>query len=785
MERTSIFLLVIACCCAIQFTYAQSITTPTIIDVHEDDRAATIFWNSKTAVYDFRYDSDKQQGIYSYKIEWGPVSEGFTHSSITPYRAFMCQPLEPGVTYQAKVYALDTLGRQSQASSTISFQHDATKVNDMRTRLNGFFDDFNLPMGAFEERDWNQSYSGCMAIGRVSQHINNQFHAHNVVASNHCDRGAASSRVRHPFDFTDRTGVIEFDLDGSQKGRQFWYLDLTPFSRKRDLTGHADLVSTDSEMADPPFMLRIAELTSTIRVQLADQEGRLYELPNMFENGACGNSMEYCDGENLAPLINVRKHWRIELSKTALKIFINGIKVVDGSLVTEYSPNGLEFEVAQVNWLTFSYNTGKENFVLSMIHWDNFGFDAPSTYTQQSVIHNYTDGELGSETDQTGNEFSVGKVAGLTSPAISQINIPDNILDLNGNAPISAALMFTMQGNDYQWSNVETIVLNGVSYDYPEPLGVNPNILPSQLINTHRPYSAILDVDPADLLTGINTIEYYLNNPRLLNIHIELEYPINAAPAYTPPHEVYDDHVSKLMGFWQAANTAGPGIVFNAINQTPFWTLEYESNPSPDIDRWYVYEDPVSEVLSLSILANSQAQLAATGEVAGIEYYEIWLDKQVVKTIYVNEDSEIAAFKHDIELDLTPFSNGIHELFVQAYDINGIASSFDAFLASAAPGEYLPTLIDIQNLTSAVDLLADDTGISLFPNPSAGEFQIKGDLTDYQIHILDTNGIIHEDISTSQPELRIQLDDLPAGLYLIQIVRNDNELLSLQKILKQ
>jgi hypothetical protein len=55
---------------------AQSIPVPTIIEVKEDDRVATIYWNSKTNTYAVNWDPDKQVGIYSYLIEWGKVSEG-------------------------------------------------------------------------------------------------------------------------------------------------------------------------------------------------------------------------------------------------------------------------------------------------------------------------------------------------------------------------------------------------------------------------------------------------------------------------------------------------------------------------------------------------------------------------------------------------------------------------------------------------------------------------------------------------------------------------------------
>lgn len=139
MKQTPIAVLFVFLCFYLQKTEAQTITSPNIIEVDEDDRVATIFWNSKTYVYDFQYDPDKQDGIYSYRIEWGPVSEGFIHTSITPYRAHMCQALVPGIMYQARVFSLDINGNQSAPSTPITFQHDGTKVDDMRTRLNGFF----------------------------------------------------------------------------------------------------------------------------------------------------------------------------------------------------------------------------------------------------------------------------------------------------------------------------------------------------------------------------------------------------------------------------------------------------------------------------------------------------------------------------------------------------------------------------------------------------------------------------------------------------------------------
>lgn len=761
--------------------YTQ-IERPEILEVLEDDRVATIYWNSKTD----SNDADQDKGIFSYLVEWGPVEEGFIYNAITPYRVHMCQALEPGVNYQARIYALDTLGRKSLASEYVNFQHDDAKVKDMRSRLNGFFDDFNESRGGFEERNWNQSYTGCMQIGKVSQHINDQYHGHNVIASGYCDRAAASSRVRYPFDFENRTGVIEFDLDGSQRGRQFWYLDLLPFERKRDLTGHIDIGISDPDgPADPPHLLRIAQIGNNIEVQIADDQGRLFVLADQYRDDACGSITAFCEGENLDAFINVRKHWRIELSKTDIRIFINGIKVVDGNLVTDDTPEGLAFETAQVNWLLFSYNTIKDNYEVSMIHWDNFGFDAPEGYQQNTVIHNYTDGELGTRTGRTGNDFSVGSVSSIEEPALFNIPIPDQILDQNGQPPIKADLMFTIQGSDYEWLEEEFISVNGRQYSHPEPSSENPDLEVSDIVQTLRPYSAVLALDPADLIEGNNEINFHLNNPRLLNVHIELEYPIESAPNFTPPMEIFSDHMSELMGFREFANQVGPGIVFRTIGETPFWTLESEYFPEPDIQRWYIYEAPVSETLDLDIIANSEVQLAATGKVSGINYYEIWIDKEVVRTIRVDEESPVAAFRHRVTLDVSDLENGQHELYIQAYDVNGNPSLFDAFSANATSGLYMPTIFNVDNVISSSDEFAFDKILEVYPNPTDSRLQISGNLSDFHVYLTDVNGKTMARFQSLDSDLTIDLSNHPDGLYCIHALNKHNGSNQIFKIVKQ
>lgn len=700
--KTSLLLPAVFFCLCISLSLSgQTPATPTILEITEDDRAAVIFWNSKTTTYQYPYDPEKNLGVFSYLVEWGPVNAGFIHREVTPYRAFQAQPLVPGTVYEARVFALDSDGKKSAASNVMQFQHSDVKVNDMRSRLNGFFDDFNLPMGPFDEAKWNQAYSGCNRPGWNSQHINDEFHAHNVVATNGgCDRGTSNSRPRAIFDFTNRTGVIEFDMDGAKSSRLRWYIDISPANKKRDLSGHIGV--NNSSLGDPAYMVRIMEKGHGVRIQLSDANGTLKELPIQFRNNACGDNLTRCP-ENLFPIPNVRRHWRIELSKTDLRIFIAGHLAIDASLITSDTPNGLPYEEAYLNWVLFSYNTGKENLPTAMIHWDNFGFDAPTGWTQNTVTHNYTDGVLGTETLNTADHKPSGKPSELDDPAIFNIPIPDPIVDLQGNMPLQTELMFTLQGSSYSWTSSDSITVNGHTYSFPKPTSDIPNFPDKQLIWGAKPYSVTLDIDPAHLNTGNNDIRFYLNRALLLNMHIELLFPKNQAPNFSQPIDIFSDHMQRLMEFRNHYET-GPGLVISEIDGINFRTHSEFTGSSTSTGKRYVKQTPVSGIVDFELAGNSKAQLTSMAHSFGMEYMDILIDGQVFERVYLNEDSPIAAFQKIYQLNTTCLSNGVHDVFIYIYDSDGRSSVLDIFEKGHKSGEYIPIEITVNNPQNTPEL---------------------------------------------------------------------------------
>lgn len=767
---------------------AQDVYQPSILSVKQDDRVATLFWNSKMDTYQANYDPDKQKGIYSYLVEWGTVEEGFIHREVTPYRSFMVQPLEPGKIYQARIYNIDVYGKLSVPSAAVSFQHSSARVEVMRAKLNGFFDDFNRSMGPFSERDWNQAYSGCMEVGSASQHINDQYHAHNVIKSGACDRGVASSRLRHVFDFTGRTGTIEFDTDGSKLGRQFWYLDLTPANRKRDLSGHTSLDNTEEDPgADPAYLLRFQETGDRFTIALANDEGKLLLLPNQYQNGACGAALEFCSGENLTPVPNVRRRYRILLSKTRVQAFINDVLVVDASLQTGYTPEGLPYEEAQINWLFFSYNTTKENIPAAMIHWDNFGIDAPFGYQQETVIHNYTDGELGTSVARTGNDPSAGMVGRLTAPATTTVPIPDPLKDVGGNDPLKAELMFTIQGGEYEWTAQDEVLLNGNTYALPKPSSNVSAISQDLLVNSFKPFSVVLDIDPSELVQGDNQLSFSLNNGRVLNVHIELSFPKDQDPAYTEPMEIFSSYMQDLMAFKQNISV-GPGILFSQVNAIEVWQDEFQEILDTDGKLVALKKQLPVEGASLPVVisANSMAQLASTGHAKGITHYEILLNGEVIETVRVDEEHPVAAFMHESTVDISGLPNGEHELFVRAYDIEGTLSVADYFLANAYPVRPIPIRFTVTGSTVSVSPSLESE-IEIFPNPTEGKVVLKnpGRMFIESLSVYDIQGrLLRQDALTSGvSEIAVEIQG-ETGIYLLRVETKDHGIFT-AKLVKQ
>src|SRR4051794_4100536 len=461
---------------------AAALPIPAGLVIEQDDHNAILQWDfdSKNPM------TPLPTGVVGYKITWGPADKPDAFSKLTEERIMQLQPLTNGQPYVARIQSVDSTGQLSVASPTISFTGNPARLDALRQRMNGFFDDFNLPAGAPDERKWNSAYSRCNADWSNGFFINDQFHAHNTVFSGNCDRSQSISRPRVALDFSDNgTRTIEFDWDGEVRRSQ-WYLDLVP--RMMDISGQVNLEGVVAP-ADPANGLRFHQNEQVASIEVFGPNGTL-STPAYTD----GHPYQPLDWAGLKQVSNVRRHWEIHISRDYAEILINGVKV----LATAPGAFHLNEDHYYLLWNVFSYNTAKANVPFVLGHWDNFGFDAPAGTTHDTVTHNY-------RLVNTGTDFM--KAFGEQSPAQATLKIPDVV-----DGAAMRRLMFTIQmeaNGWYTWSPSDTVSVNGSSFAIPEPYSnAQPPIPSTALIDAYRPYSIVIPLPEDVLVQGDNQLEF-------------------------------------------------------------------------------------------------------------------------------------------------------------------------------------------------------------------------------------------------------------------------------------
>jgi hypothetical protein len=686
----------------------NSLRVPQNLKSYPDDRVAIITWDTEAQprTRGEMLREDKSRGIYGYYIEWAKQSLGFSAANkiITEYRWAQLQPLENGVPYVARVFAIDEAGNVSTESQTITFIGTSARVDAQRQAMNGFFDDFNKPQGAFDELLWNNSYSGCVGEGLGGQFINSQFHAHNEAAATNCDRGMSISRPRKKLDFKNRTATITFDLDGSAGSRTKWYLDVLGVASDVTADKPIDITSriadNTGDIAHPGNILRIRQQDNVLEALIVDQSGEAYLLPlqdscETFNNVSA--ELNYCRSqENNVPLDttpNFRRKWKVQLSKTQLTIYIDNGLVYKASLVTGRTPNGLPYDQAYLHWLMFTYNTPKENRPIELFHWDNFGFDAPANDPQLGIeTHNYTDGLVGTKVV---DGQSIPHTEAFSNPPQLlnvKVPIPDSIKDKNGNNPVAARLMFTMQGynnHSFEWKAGDNVTVNGATNKYLIPYPTTSTAT-NQLVETYKPYSTVLAIDPAVLTTGDNNLVFSVQRVGIFNVHIELDYPKNAAPTYTQPSGIFPGYDQLVI---PKIADIGPAAYIDSINNVVTWDkIEHDADGNS-----ISYIGSFAGTIDVNSNVYSNPSEIGNGKNYGIKSIELLVDRKVVIQKNTSSQVPIADYDGTLKFDTTQLCNGRHEIFLRGFNGNGSTSIPDYFQQSLYQGEYYPLFFNTNN----------------------------------------------------------------------------------------
>jgi|GEM_PF-1254100 len=640
---------------AVEAASTPNLPVPVSLQTEQDDRAAILTWNGGP----LNEGTAETGDVTGYRVSWGLSGQPLSNVQLTTERIIELQPLNNGQPYVVQVQSVDKLGNVSAPSPQLTFTGDKTRVENMRARMNGFFEDFNTPAGAFDELKWNVAYSRCNDPAVNGAFVNTQFHAHNMVGNTNgnCDRSQAVSRPRAVFDFTNRVGTITFDFDGEFR-RDQWYMDLVP--DLMDITSQVNLEG-QATPGHPGNIIRFHQTGQALEIIYLDKNGLEKKLARTD-----WKPFQPLDWAGSKLVTNVRRHWMFQFSQNYAGIFVNGKKVL------ETSNFNLDYSKAYVLWNQFSYNTNKSDLPQTLVHWDNFGFDAPTGYRATTDTHNY-------KLVNSGTDFA--KV-NSSQPATKTLNIPDQLTNAK-----AARLLFTLQmqpWDNYSWSANDNVTVNGQKFSIPKPTS-STGLAPNLLIDIMRPYSMVLDIPASAFKTGNNTLVFSMANSGVHNIHAEFDFDTGKAPTYTQPS------ITALGPSVPTMPDLGPGAKITGVgSNTKLW-IDGGRVASSNLDY------KVSGKVPIEVSVSNEIAFLGTGKNPGISKVELLVNNQVVGSQATSAQTPTPAYKASFEVDTSHFTNGKYQLYARAYNPNGTISYPDYPSAGTDPNNWWTVGIIIQN----------------------------------------------------------------------------------------
>ena len=619
---------------------------------------------------------------------------------VTGNRRVQIQPLQNDAIYHLRVERINALGQITSYPTLIDFNGgDGARVAALRTQMT-YFDDFNLPLGAADERLWNNASSTSTDARFNLFFINDQYHAHTLHGTRvdtTGDKSQTSQRFRKKLRI--EPGVrrrIVFDMDAPLSPRSVWYLDLNPVPT--ELTGHASFFDEEGALGLPAGILRLRAQFQDFSVSLVDMQGASHKL--------AGVNLESLGRQAVS---NVRRHFEVLVGTDGVEVRVDGQSVIN----TGYAPYSIAAGDYELLWVGFGYNTTKDANPYYLVHWDNFGFDGPVVDARS--VHNYV-------TRIQGTDYQKSSRSTASFPTFT-INVPDALHPVNAGATAEAWLVFTYQMGDYS-------TLNILPTDYVSVNGNAQRLLPlphnnsapenAALMGWGVPHTArvklgdIVQGGPSPLLIGANTFQFHADNTGLLNVHVEVLYPPGSAPAYTPPAAI---HHFPLHG---ELPRVGPPARLQSIAGTEIIDAHHlDADPRAHID--------ISGVVPLNIEVGNRSwagwapqlmhvpvqstEVWSTGGTTGIARLEVFLRPvgttggpgNRVILLDTARDAPAPQGRYTLQFDSAEYANGDYELFVQATTPSGLKShpsygdELHHFDASVLSGAYYPIRIRIQN----------------------------------------------------------------------------------------
>ncbi|WP_313912536.1 hypothetical protein [Tahibacter sp.] len=619
---------------------------------------------------------------------------------VTGNRRVQLQPLANGVPHHLRVERVNALGEIVSYPRLLSFDGgDAARVDALRAQMT-YFDDFNRPLGAADEKLWNNATVTSTDARFNLFFINDQFHAHtlNGTRRDHTgDKSQTAQRFRKPLRIEPGTRRrIVFDMDSPLSPRSVWYLDLNPVST--DLTGHADFFDMEGATGLPAGMLRLRAQGQHFSVNLIDMNGASHPIASVDMEAA---------GRQAVP--NVRRSFEARVGTDGVEVLIDGRSMINAN----YGANVFAPGDYELLWVGFGYNTPKDAVPYFLLHWDNFGFDGPVVEPRE--IHNYV-------TRIAGTDYEKANRGNAAFPTYT-VAIPDDLRPVVAGATAQAWLVLTYQMGDYSWFTLapgDHVRVNGTA-TFPLPPRINnsvpndPDLLAWGMPHTVRiKLGDLVQGGASPLRVGDNTFQFFIENSGILNVHVEVLFPPGSAPAYTPPSAIHAFPLhAQLPKLGLPARFEQIGAV--QIEQQHLMGTE----PAARIPVAGLV--PLNFVVGNRSYANWAPQLMlfpvastevwSTGGTAGIATVEVFVRRvgtgsgpgERVLLLDTMRDVPAPQGRYSRPLDTTAFANGDYEIFVQATAPGGLKShpsygnEVELWDAAQLSGAYYPIQIRIQN----------------------------------------------------------------------------------------
>ena len=619
---------------------------------------------------------------------------------VTGNRRVQLQPLDNATPYQVRVERLNAFGEITSLPQVLSFDGgDSTRVDALREAMT-YFDDFNLPMGAADETLWNNATVTSTDARFNLFFINDQYHAHTLNGTRR-DATGDKSQTSQRFRKTVRIepGVrrrIVFDMDSPLSPRSVWYLDLNPVST--DLTGHADFFDAEGALGLPAGMLRLRAQFQTFSVSLIGMDGASHQIASV--------DMEAVGRQAVS---NVRRSFEVLVGTDGIEVRIDGRSVIDA----DFESNAFAAGDYEPLWIGFGYNTPKDAVPYYLLHWDNFGFDGPAVAPR--TVHNYV-------TRIAGTDYQKANRGNAAFPTYT-IAIPDDLRPVTAGAIAEAWLVFTYQMGDYSYVTLtpgDHVRVNGAT-DIALPPRVNnsepndPDLLAWGMPHTVRvKLGELVQGGSSPLQLGNNSFQFFAENTGIINVHVEVSYPLGSAPAYTPPAAIHP--------FPKHADLPrlGPPARIEAI-------AGVNVGDAQRIGADPLVRIPASGVVPVTVVAGNRSyadwapelmlfpvastEVWSTGGTTGIEKIEVFLRRvgtgpgpgERVILLDTARDAPAPQGRYTTMLDTRVFADGDYELFVLATTPSGLKShpsygnEVELWDAAELSGAYYPIPLHIEN----------------------------------------------------------------------------------------